>query len=50
MSSLGAVRLFEIEPGVARFLAPDERTEAQRLLVPMRTVPKSSLDVVAGLH
>src|SRR5205807_3071079 len=40
-----SARLLEIEPDVGRFLTPEERDAAEQLLVPVRTVPKTTVDV-----
>ncbi len=50
MSAITAVRLLEIEPDLGRFLTDEELVEAQRLAVPVRTIPRSSLDVAAILE
>ncbi len=44
-----SIRIFEVEPDLARFLSDEDRTEAERLLVPVLTVERGPLDVAHAL-
>lgn len=49
MAGPQAVRLFDVEPDLARFLTADEQAEARRIAVPAQVFAKSQEDVTMAL-
>src|SRR5438874_8772311 len=45
-----SIRLLEIEPDIARFLAPAQEAEAERLTVPVLRLEKGPLEIDAVLN
>lgn len=45
MASASAIRLFESEPDLIRFLSPDERAEAVAVELPVEVLPKGVVDL-----
>lgn len=50
MPGISAVRLLDVEPDIAQFLSREELDQASGLTVPMHSVPRSPLDLVAVLE